>query len=154
MAAVSIAETLTLESAAKANGWTEGQLLDRAGERLGRAIGRYFPKRGTVIGYLGKGHNAADALVALRILRDIFGWNIAARVAFPINAFAPLTHAKWDELGIRLPLDRAPAWRDLEGPLLLLDGLLGSGSRGALSEPLSRLSSEMAMLRQIGRAHV
>ena len=133
MSALTIAETLAIEAAAKANGWSEEQLLNLAGERLGRAIGRYFPKPGTVVGYLGKGHNAGDTLVALRILRDEFGWKIAARLAFPIDECAPLTRMKWDELGIRLPLDRTPAWRDLEAPLLLLDGLLGSGTSGALA---------------------
>ena len=74
MAAVSIAQMLAAESAAKANGWTEEQLLNAAGERLGLAIARHFPTPGTVVGYLGKGHNAGDTLVALRVLRDQFSW--------------------------------------------------------------------------------
>src|SRR6187549_3595619 len=106
MAAVTISEMLAAEAAAKSNGWTEEQLLNRAGERLGIAIGRFFPHPGTVVGYLGKGHNAGDTLVALRILRDEFGWDIEARLAFPIMECAPLTRQKWDETGIRLPLDR------------------------------------------------
>ena len=147
MSALTLAETLASEAAAKANGWSEEQLLNLAGERLGRAIGRFFPKIGTVIGYLGKGHNAGDALVALRILRDEFGWKIAARLAFPITECAPLTRKKWDEVGILVPLDRSPAWRDFERPLILLDGLLGSGTSGALREPLVQLAKEMATLR-------
>lgn len=147
MSALTIAETLASETAAMTNGWSDEQLLNLAGERLGRAIGRFFPKPGTVIGYLGKGHNAGDALVALRILRDEFGWQIAARLAFPITECAPLTRKKWDETGIRLPIDRIPAWRDLERPLLLLDGLLGSGTSGDLRGPLVQLVGEMARLR-------
>lgn len=148
MSALTIAETLASEEMAKANGWSEEQLLNLAGERLGRAIGRFFPKAGTAVGYLGKGHNAGDTLVALRILRDDFGWNIGTRLAFPITECAPLTRLKWDETGIRQPLDRIPAWRDLKRPLLLLDGLLGSGTHGALRPPLVQLSREMANLRQ------
>lgn len=147
MSALTIAETLASEAAAKANGWSVEQLLNLAGERLGRAIGRFFPKPGTAIGYLGKGHNAGDTLVALRILRDEFGWQIAARLAFPITECAPLTGKKWDEAGILAPLDRSPAWRDLERPLVLLDGLLGSGTSGALRDPLVQLAREMATLR-------
>ncbi len=154
MGAVTLSEMRAAEVAAKANGWSEEQLLNAAGEQLGIAIARFFPHSGTVIAYLGKGHNAGDALVALRILRDQFGWKIAARSAFPIARFAPLTLKKWDELGLRLPLDRKPAWRDLKGPLLLLDGLLGSGGSGGLREPLLPLSQEMEWLRQHAGARV
>ena len=153
MSAVTIAETLEFEAIAKSNGWTEEQLLNLAGERLGRAVGRRFPHPGTIVAYLGKGHNAGDALVALRILRDQFGWKIAARLAFPVPRLAPLTQRKWQELGI-VPLDRPPAWRDFEGPLLLLDGLLGSGSNGPMRAPLITLAEEMAALRKIAGARI
>lgn len=148
MGAVTIAETLALEAAAMRGGWTEEQLLDLAGERLGLAIGRHFPKAGTVVAYLGKGHNAGDALVALRVLRDRFGWKIFARNAHLIENCAPLTVAKWDELGLRLPLDHPPVPVDLDRPLLLLDGLLGSGAKGAPRENHARLAAEMNALRQ------
>ena len=154
MASVLIAESLALEASALANGWTEEQLLNLAGERLGRALGRYFPQAGTAIGYLGKGHNAGDTLVALRILRDQFGWKIAIRNAYPIRDCTPLVQKKWDELGIRLPLDRPPSWRDLQGPLILLDGLLGTGSSGPLREPLRQLAAEMETIRNQAGARV
>lgn len=148
MSSASIAETLEIENAAKANGWTEEQLLNLAGERLGRAIGRHFPRPGTVVGYLGKGHNAGDALVALRILRDHFGWKIDARLGYPVTDFAPLTRKKWDELGCITPRESAPSRNELDGPLLLLDGLLGSGSSGSPRPPLRQLLEEMTHLRQ------
>ena len=154
MAAITIAEARACEASAMENGWTEEQLLNLAGERLGRAIARFFPHPGTIVGYLGKGHNAGDALVALRILRDQFGWKIATRHAYPIAECAPLTQKKWAELGISLPLDRTLAWRDIEGPLVLLDGLVGSGTAGALREPLLKLAAEMATLRRQAGARV
>ena len=154
MSAVTIAETLELEAIAKSNGWSEEQLLNLAGERLGRAIGRRFPNPGTVVAYLGKGHNAGDTLVALRILRDQFGWKIAARLAFSFADLAPLTQKKWQELGSDFSLDNPPAWRDLEGPLLLLDGLLGSGSSCPMRAPLTALGEEMASLRRIAGARI
>ncbi len=154
MGAVTIAEARAIEASAMAEGWTEEQLLVLAGERLGRAIGRFFPHPGTIVGYLGKGHNAGDALVALRLLRDQFGWQVATRHAYPLAGCAPLTQKKWAELGIKLPLDRAPQWRDFEGPLILLDGLLGSGTAGGLREPLLGLAQEMNSLRQQARIRV
>lgn len=154
MGSVTIAEMLAAESSAMANGWTEEQLLDLAGERLGRAIGRHFPHPGTAVGYLGKGHNAADTLVALRILRNEFGWKIATRNAYPIQECAPLTRKKWDQLGINLPLDHPPGSQDFKKFLLLLDGLLGTGTSGPLREPLASLAAEMATLRNHSGARV
>jgi len=86
------------ETAALATGWTEEQLLDLAGTRLGHALGRFFPQSGSVIGYLGKGHNAGDTLVALRVLRDEYGWQIAARSAFAFGIKPGLATA----LGVQL----------------------------------------------------
>jgi hydroxyethylthiazole kinase-like uncharacterized protein yjeF len=154
MAVVTLSGMLAAEAAARADGWSEEQLLDLAGERLGRALGRFFPTPGTLVGYLGKGHNAGDALVAMRVMRDQFGWKIAARNGFPLDHCAPLTRRKWRQLGLDAPLDHAPAWRDSEGPLVLLDGLLGSGSSGALRDPLLALAAEMALLRQHAGARV
>ena len=154
MCTVKIAEMLAIEESAFANGWTEEQLINLAGERLGRALGRYFPSPGTVVGYLGKGHNAGDALVALRVLREEFGWKIATRNAYPLGECIPLMRKKWDELGIPVPMDRSPDWRDFEGPLILLDGLLGSGAAGPLREPLLHLAHEMASLRETAGAKV
>ena len=145
---------LAAETAALANGWTEERLLDTAGERLGHALGRFFPTPGTLVGYLGKGHNAGDALVAMRVMRDRFGWRIAARTAWPPEACAPLTQLKWRELALAAPLAEMPAWRDDEGPLVLLDGLLGSGSSGTPRDPLLRLIAEMEWLRQHAGARV
>ena len=141
------------EAAAIAAGWSGEQLLDFAGERLGRAIGRFFPHPGTAVGYLGKGHNAGDALVALRVLKEEFGWSIAARQAFPIGECVPLTRMKSLEcppLLIEAPLP----WRDFKDPLVLLDGLLGIGASGALRDPLLKLAAEMNWLRQHAGAKI
>lgn len=154
MSAVTVAEMLAAESAALADGWSEESLMDIAGERLGRALGRFFPRPGQIVGYLGKGHNAGDAVVALRVLRDEFGWKAWVRNAFSIGDCAPLTRRKWRELGLAGTLDQTPSWRDWEGPLVLLDGLLGSGSSGALRDPLLGLAAEMAWLRQHAGARV
>jgi NAD(P)H-hydrate epimerase len=154
MAAVTITEALAIEATAIANGWTEEQLLNLAGERLGRAIAGYFPRPGSIVAYLGKGHNAGDALVALRVLRDQFGWKISTRNAYPIGECASLTRKKWAELAIPLALDQPPAWRDLDGSLVLLDGLLGSGAGGRLREPLVQLAAEMNSLRRQAGARI
>jgi NAD(P)H-hydrate epimerase len=88
------------------------------------------------------------------VLRDQYAWNIATRNAFPIQDCLPLTQQKWKELGLDAPLTQAPECPDLKRPLVLLDGLLGSGSRGALREPLLSLAAEMNRLRHEAGARV
>lgn len=148
MGVVSIRGALDLETQAFENGWTGESLLDSAGEALGHAIGRHFPTTGTVIGYLGKGHNAGDTLVALRILRDFYGWQIATRHAFAIADFTDVSSRKWHQLGPPTPAQEVPQPQRLSRPLLLLDGLLGTGASGALREPILGLAREMTHLRQ------
>lgn len=154
MGVVSISEALALEAEAFENGWTGVQLLDAAGEALGHAMGRYFPVPGTAVAYLGKGHNAGDTLVALRILRDCYGWETATRLAFPTDSLSAITLAKWQQLGATPSWKIAPATHTLKHPLVLLDGLLGTGASGPLREPLLSLANEMNSLRQQAGARI
>jgi NAD(P)H-hydrate epimerase len=141
------------EAAAIAAGWSEEQLLDLAGKRLGHAIGRFFPHAGTAVAYLGKGHNAGDTLLALRVLKHQYGWKIAVRPGFPIENCSPLTQKTWLH-GSPEIIETPLPWRDFKGPLVLLDGLLGIGGRGAPGGPLSQLAAEMEWLRRHAGARV
>lgn len=154
MSAVTSSEMRKLEEEAMAAGWTEERLMECAGEHLAHAIARFFPCPGTIIAYLGKGHNAGDALVALRFLRDRFHWEIAIRKALPTERWSPLTQVKLLELGDPLEFTKLPPWRTLRGPVVLLDGLLGIGARGPLREPLLSMAREMAWLRNETGARV
>lgn len=147
MGALTVAESLAAEANALADGWTEERLVDAAGEALGNAIGRFFPQAGTIVAYLGKGHNAADGLVALGVLRDRYGWKVGARCACRMEDFAPLTLVKWRELGLHAALATTPV-NDSGGPFVLLDSLLGTGASGALRKEFVPLAREMAELRR------
>ncbi len=153
MGAVTTAEMRAMEAMAVSEGWSEARLLDLAGRRLGHALAAVFPGPGTVIGYLGKGHNAGDAIVAMRVLQETYGWHTAARPAFSTDDFAPLTAEVWRQASQPV-LDKLPNWRELRRPLILLDGLLGIGASGALREPLTALAREMAWLRNHAGARV
>lgn len=148
MKAVTVSEMRSIENAAIENGWPEERLMESAGERLAHAFSRFFPTPGTVVAYLGKGHNAGDALVALRFLRDNFHWKIAIRPAFPPEKWAPLTRVKSFELGAVEHFQSTPPWEILERPLILLDALLGIGAKGGLRDPLTALAEEMNGLRE------
>ncbi|MCX6845551.1 MAG: hypothetical protein NTU84_03120, partial [Verrucomicrobia bacterium] len=154
MAAVTVKEMRDAESRAMASGLTEEKILNHAGEQLGHALAKFFPMPGSAIAYLGKGHNAGDALVALRILRDSYGWKISTRAAYPIDACAPLTHKKWNELGNAENLSATPDWQNCHRPLILIDGLLGIGAQGPMREPLLAMAHEMRWLRDNAGARI
>ncbi|MEC9054119.1 MAG: NAD(P)H-hydrate epimerase, partial [Verrucomicrobiota bacterium] len=53
-------------------------LMDKAGRRLGEAVGELEPGGGTAVAYVGRGNNGGDALVALQVLWAA-GWHIVVR---------------------------------------------------------------------------
>ncbi|RYD62263.1 MAG: NAD(P)H-hydrate epimerase, partial [Verrucomicrobiaceae bacterium] len=142
MSFVTGAAMRSLEEAAFRRGVSAELLMDLAGEGIARRLIDHFPQPGRAVAYVGKGNNGGDALVALRHLREA-GWQISLKSAYPETEWGVLPRRKRRELGESLD-SRIP---EGPGPLLLLDGLLGIGARGALREPLARLAEEMAWLR-------
>jgi len=153
MGTVTADQMRELEQAAFRAGSSAGGLMAIAGRRLGIAFQQFFPEPGTVVAYLGKGHNAGDALVALRVLREA-GWQVAVRAAYPEVEWASLTRAMARELGDFDRLHAPPHRMETKRPLVLLDGLLGIGAKGALRGMSAALAAEMAQLRQIAGARV
>lgn len=145
MSFVTGAAMRSLEEAAFRRGISAERLMDLAGEGIAARLVSQFPLPGRAVGYLGKGNNAGDALVALRHLRRA-GWSASLRAAFPETAWGALPRKKSRELGLE-PEATAPGPHG-PGPLLLLDGLLGIGAKGHLREPLAALAAEMEALRQ------
>ncbi len=146
MAVVTRTEMREIEKRAIAAGVSEAELMERAGCALGVALGLQFPERGLAVAYIGKGHNAGDALIALRILKEHFGWQICVRAAFPIDQWAELSRRQWSALSLEETVEECPL-SGFAGPLLLIDGLLGIGVRGSLRQPLVSLAEEMNRLR-------
>lgn len=145
MSFVTGAAMRSLEEAAFARGISAEALMDLAGEGIAARLTGQFPLPGTAIGYVGKGNNGGDALVALRHLREA-GWQIGVRAAYPEKEWGELPRRKLRQLAIT-PLAGIPR-RTGPGPLLLLDGLLGIGAKGALRDPLAAMAGEMAELRR------
>jgi len=143
---VTAAGMRSLETGAMTNGCNEAELMEIAGTRLGHGIGRYFPRPGTAVAWPGKGHNGGDALIALRILRDHYGWQIRIRHCFPESALAPLTRRQLDAHRDTPAFDADDPW--LDAPLIMLDGLLGIGADGTpLRGPLAAAAAEIHHLR-------
>jgi len=137
------------EEAAFARGIEVEALMDEAGAGVARAVQHFFPRAGACIVYAGKGHNGGDALVAAEHLqRD--GWKIDVRLPFPESDCSELTRKKLaalrEERRDELPLVQGSAET---GPsrTIILDGLLGVGTKSLLREPIRATARELNSVR-------
>jgi len=147
MSAVTATEMLEIESAAFRRGTTAGALMDQAGAGIAQWILDHFPNPGRVIAFIGKGNNGGDALVVLEHLQQA-GWHTALRASHPTTEWSTLSRQRLRRLDLQ-PDTSVPTG---PGPLLLLDGLLGIGGKGALREPIAPLAAEMKQLRETAGA--
>jgi NAD(P)H-hydrate epimerase len=125
--------------------------MDQAGAGVARAVRQFFPKPATCIVFAGKGHNGGDALVAAEQLQRI-GWKIDIRLPFTETECSELTQQKLKALHDATPtsgdtIDRAPH-------AIVLDGLLGTGAKSFLREPLRSAAREINRLRREENAFV
>jgi len=145
---ITCGEIQELERDVFRSGITAEEMMEKVGHRMARVILRDYPIAGRAEAYLGKGHNAGDALVVLRILK-YEGWRVSVKKSFPETEMAVLTRKKLRELG---EMGGDNDFR--RGPLLLLDGMLGIGTRGKLREPLLGMSVELNKRRLDAGARV
>jgi NAD(P)H-hydrate epimerase len=135
-----------LEERAFADGITAEALMEEAGAGIARVVRQFFPQPGRCVAVFGKGHNGGDALVAARYLA-VAGWQVFLRPAFPEAQWAELTRIQHERLN---NLDGEGS----EGPVVVLDGLLGIGAGGTLREPIRSVCREINLLRVQESAHV
>ena len=104
---------------------------------MAAAIQRYFPSPGSVIAFVGAGHNGGDALVVARLLAE--SWIGRSSCGRPSSwaSFRPLTAKKLEEVG-----ELGTEWDPDTGllpddprPVLLLDGLAGHRGEVGRSVP-------------------
>jgi NAD(P)H-hydrate epimerase len=129
------------EEAAFASGVEVEALMDRAGAGVANAVRKSFPKPGRAVVFVGKGHNGGDALVAAARLKEV-GWGIDLRLVFPEADLAELTRRKLGQCGTD---SKAP---NANSHLIVLDGLLGLGSKHLLREPIRTAAQEINRLRR------
>ena len=150
---VSAAAMRAAEEAAFASGVEVEALMDRAGSGLARAVSKIFPEPGKAIVFAGKGHNGGDALVAAALLKQA-GWEVDLRLIFPEENCAELTRKKIDDFRKHeLPVAQASGEARRSG-LIVLDGLLGLGSKHLLREPVRTAAQEINRLRREENAFV
>src|SRR6266699_6134625 len=139
------------EESALGRGVSVETLMDQAGAGVARAVRQFFPKPATCIVFEGKGHNGGDALVAAEQLQRI-GWKIDIRLPFAEENCSELTQKKLKALRVATPkladtIGRAPH-------TIILDGLLGTGAKSFLREPVRTAAREINRLRREENAFV
>jgi ADP-dependent NAD(P)H-hydrate dehydratase / NAD(P)H-hydrate epimerase len=145
-------EMQEVEKAAFAEGIEAEALMDQAGEGIANAIIKHEPRPGIMVAYLGKGNNGGDAMVAGSLLAKA-GWEIWIRPLVSESDLQPLPRKKLQQLNaykVLGPLTDLPRNK----PRVIVDGLLGLGSRSGLNAPLKSLTREMNALRLQSNASV
>lgn len=151
---VSSAEMRAAEEAAFARGIEVEVLMDQAGAGVARTVQKFFPTPGTCIVYAGKGHNGGDALVAAECLQRE-GWKIETRLPFPESDCSELTRKKLAALrNAESVVATVPAaagacdtYASTAGRTIILDGLLGVGTKALLREPIRATARELNRIR-------
>jgi len=136
---VTCEEMRRIESAAFSRGVSAEHLMEEAGLGIARIVRQFHSRPGTCIAYCGKGNNGGDALVALRHLRR-WGWSVSVELAYPAEELSDLPRKHL------LSLDLSSR-EDFGGPLVLLDGLLGTGVTGEPRKEVADAIRRMNSLR-------
>src|SRR5216117_1190232 len=139
------------EESAVARGVTIETLMDQAGAGVARAVRQFFPKPARCLVFAGKGHNGGDALVAAEQLQRI-GWKIDVRLPFAEKNSSDLTQKKLKTL--RDAATKSADTIERGTHLIILDGLLGTGAKSFLREPLRTAAREINRLRREENAFV
>src|SRR2546423_4493178 len=139
------------EQSAFARGTSVETLMDHAGAGVARAVRQFFPKPATCIVFAGKGHNGGDALVAADQLQRI-GWKIDLRLASSEADCSELTQKKIK--AFRNDAPKLPATIELGSQTIILGGLLGTGAKSFLREPIRTAAREINRLRREENAFV
>ncbi len=138
-------EMQAVEKAAFDDGIDAESLMDCAGEGIANAILEREHQPGICVVYLGKGNNGGDAMVAGSLLAKA-GWEIRTRSLVPESDLQGLPKKKSRDLPMRPvtgPVTDLPKNR----PRVILDGLLGLGSRSGLNASLKAFTRELNALR-------
>lgn len=128
-------------------GVPERVLMENAGRSAALVLQALHPD-GPVVGVIGAGNNGGDALVVLRTLAA-WGRDVRAVLVADREVPDPLTHG-WDvPTSNDVHLD-GPGWRALlGGAAVVVDGILGTGVRGA---PRERQAAAIRAVNASGRA--
>ena len=147
MPAHTAAESVELDRRAiEELGVPQSVLMENAGRSAAAVLVRLFA-RGPVVAVVGSGNNGGDALVLLRSLRA-WGRDVHVVLAADRPTGDPLLHGWSLPVTLDTDLDE-DAWADLlGGAAVVVDGVLGTGVRGA---PRQRQATAIRHVNGSGR---
>jgi NAD(P)H-hydrate epimerase len=118
---------------------TERTLIEAAGREVASRVQAHWPE-GRIVAVVGRGHNGADALVALRTLHA-WGRHVSAILASGAPP-EPDVLTGWD-----IPLHPSDDLAGVcAGASVVVDGILGTGVSGAPREPQASLIEQINSL--------
>jgi len=129
-----------IEERAFASGETAAGLMDLVGSQLAALLERLiarFPCPPTILLLAGKGNNGADGYTALSLLFSKNLPTLALQIAPPSTG--SLAHARqktYQDLGGKILF--FPDLPQVEGPLIIIDGIYGIGFKGKPDEASSK----------------
>jgi len=138
------------ENAAFARGTSAEALMDEAGNGIARAVEEFFPQPGYCRTFVGKGNNGGDAVVAATRLK-CRGWHTDVQLSFPESRCSDLLRKKLASFRDTAAIECAGS---LRRPFIVLDGLLGLGSKPPLRDPVLSACREINRLRCDNNAFV
>src|SRR5437868_11529212 len=143
------------ENAAFARGVSAEALMNQAGSAIAQAVQQFLPRPGYCLVFSGKGNNGGDALVAAAHLKRA-GWHTDVHLSFPEAQCSALLRKKITEFRdpptVAAAVSAANAGRSPS--TIILDGLLGLGSKPPLRDPILAAVREINRLRQEQGAYV
>jgi hydroxyethylthiazole kinase-like uncharacterized protein yjeF len=147
---VTSAQMREAENAAFARGVSAETLMNQAGTGIAQAVQQFFPRPGYCLVFSGKGNNGGDALVAAARLKRV-GWHTDVHLSFPESECSDLLRKKITEFRDTPAVAAAVPAANTSGTLaatVILDGLLGLGSKPPLRDPILTACREINRLRQ------
>ena len=153
---VTSAQMRDAENAAFARGVSAEALMNQAGAGIAQAVQQFFPRPGYCLVFSGKGNNGGDALVAAARLKRA-GWHTDVHLSFPESQCSDLLRKKITEFRDTPPVVAAVSALNASGipaATIILDGLLGLGSKPPLRDPILAACREINRLRQERGAYV
>ena len=133
----------------KLNGLSDDMLMESAADKLYTAI-KSLPAwervvaGGALVAVCGKGNNAGDALAIVRKAAFDGHHSVFALVAAGLNEVARKRLEEARAAGVRIvAFDSPEADAVLQGAVMLLDGIAGTGIKGQLRPPFDSLASRM-----------
>ena len=149
------AQMRDVENTAFARGISAEALMNQAGAGIAQAVQQFFPRPGYCFVFSGKGNNGGDALVAAARLKRA-GWYTDVHLSFPESQCSDLLRKKIVEFRDTPPVVAAVSAANAgrSPATMILDGLLGLGSKPPLRDPILAACREINRLRQEQGAYV